>query len=289
MVELPNYAPMVWGEMGLHWGQHTHIMGIINVTPDSFSGDGLADGGDPNEWAARAATQGARMVAEGATLLDVGGASSRPGAQPVPPEIELARVVPALHALRATVPAQVPIAIDTTSAAVARAALDAGATIINDISGLQADPDLAPLVAQAGVPVVIMANMRGQIRREIISDTVRYLARGSEVALAAGVAWEHIILDPGFGFGPTPAENMTLIRRLDALLALGRPILLGVSRKSTLGRLLGNAPVTERLEASLAAAVAGVLHGAAIVRVHDVAATARALAVADALRYGMQA
>jgi dihydropteroate synthase len=289
MVASPTYAPMAWDTLSLEWGKHTHIMGIVNITPDSFADDGLAEAGDPDEWAARAAAQGARMVAEGAAILDVGGASSRPGAAPVPAEIERTRVVPALHALRAAVPANLPIAIDTTSATVARAALDAGANMINDISGLQFDPDLAPLAAEYGVPVVIMANMRGQVRREIISDTTRYLARGIERALAAGVAWEHIILDPGFGFGPTPAENMTLIRHLDALLTLGRPILLGVSRKSTLGRLLGNAPVADRLEASLAAAVAGVLHGAAIVRVHDVAATARALAVADALRYGMPA
>lgn len=287
MMQQPTYAPTTWGNMALEWGQRTQIMGIINVTTDSFSGDGLVDIGEPDEWAARAAAQGARMVAEGATLLDVGGASSRPGADPVPEELEIARVVPALHALRAAVPDTLPIAIDTTSAAVARAALDAGANIINDISGLQADPELALVAAERGVPVVIMANMRGQVRREIISDTTRYLARGIETALAAGVAWERVIIDPGFGFGPTPAENMTLIRHLDALLTLGRPILLGVSRKSTLGRLLGDAPVTDRLEASLAAAVAGVLHGAAIVRVHDVAATTRALAVADALRYGM--
>jgi dihydropteroate synthase len=261
-------------------------MGIVNVTPDSFSGDGLAQG-DPAAWARDAAAQGARMVAEGARIIDVGGASTRPGAAVISPDAEIARVVPAITALRAAIPAHVPISIDTTSVAVAQAALQAGANMINDISGLHFEPELAQVAATAGVPVVIMANMRSAERHEIIGDVTRYLAQGVETALGAGVLWERIILDPGFGFGNMPAQNMALIRELDALLALGRPLLLGVSRKSTLGHLLGDAPVEDRLEASLAAAVAGVMWGAACVRVHDVAATARALRVADALVYGL--
>jgi dihydropteroate synthase len=291
----PNYPPTIWGDHALIWGRRTLIMGIVNVTPDSFSGDGLAVGDDSAAWAARAAEQGARQVAEGADIIDVGGASSRPHALAVPPEVEAARVVPAIRALRAALPASVPISVDTTSVAVARAALVEGASMLNDISGMHAEPEMAHLAAEAGMPVVIMANLRGVpmtrrdgiTRRDVVQDVADYLVRGIERAVARGVPREHIIVDPGFGFGPTPAENMTLVRRLDELLALGRPILLGVSRKSTLGLLLGGAPVEERLEASLAAAVAGVLRGAALVRVHDVRATARALKVADALRYGM--
>jgi dihydropteroate synthase len=261
-------------------------MGIVNVTPDSFSGDGLARG-DPAAWARDAAAQGQQMVAAGAHSIDVGGASTRPGATPISADAEIARVVPAIAALRATLPAHIPISVDTTSVVVAQAAISAGANLINDISGLHFEPELAQVAAQAGVPVVIMANMRGAERHDLMSDVTRYLARGIEMALRAGVPWDHLILDPGFGFGNTPAQNVALIRELDTLLALGRPLLLGVSRKSTLGQLLGDAPAEDRLEASLAAAVAGVLRGAACVRVHDVPATARALRVADAIVYGM--
>ena len=283
----PKYPPTIWDTFQLTWNVHTFIMGIVNVTPDSFSGDGLAEGDDPDQWATRAVQQGLRQVAEGADMLDVGGASSRPGAAAVPPAQEMARVIPALRALRAAVPQHIPISVDTTSAVVARTALTAGANILNDISGLHAEPELAQVAAEAGVPLILMANMRGISRFDVIADATRYLARGMERALAAGVAWERIILDPGFGFGNTPAQNIALLRHLDALQALGRPLLLGVSRKSTLVHLLGDAPVAERLEASLAAMVTGVLHGAAIVRVHDVLASARALRVADAVVYGM--
>lgn len=287
MLEVPAYPATIWGDHALVWGKRTLIMGIVNVTPDSFSGDGLAMEDDPAAWAERAAAQGVRQVAEGADIIDVGGASSRPRAPAVAPEVEAARVVPAIRALRAALPAPIPISVDTTSTTVARAALAAGASMLNDISGLHAETAMAQVAAAAGVPVVIMANMRGIQRHDVVQDVAHYLARGMQRAVAAGVPRDHIIVDPGFGFGPTPAENITLVRRLDELLVLGRPILLGVSRKSTLGTLLGGAPVADRLEASLAAAVAGALHGAALVRVHDVLATARALKVADALRYGM--
>ncbi len=295
MLEEPLYPATIWGDHALVWGKRTLIMGIVNVTPDSFSGDGLAAEDDPAAWAERAMAQGMRQVAEGADIIDVGGASSRPRAPVIAPEVEAARVVPAIRALRAALSAPIPISIDTTSVAVARAALAAGASMLNDISGLHAEPELAQVAAAAGVPVVIMANMRGVpmtrgdgiARRDVVHDVAHYLARGIQRAEAAGVPRAHIIVDPGFGFGPTPAENITLVRRLNELLALDRPILLGVSRKSTLGTLLGGAPVEDRMEASLAAAVVGVLRGAALVRVHDVRATARALKVADAIRYGM--
>jgi dihydropteroate synthase len=282
----PSYSPTTWGDFRLEWSRRTLIMGIINVTPDSFSGDGLARGENPDAWAELAAKQGQKQVIEGADIIDVGGASSRPNAEMVTPEVETARVVPAIRALRAALPAHIPISVDTTSVAVAKAALAAGANLLNDISGLHAEPEMGLLAADVGVPLIIMANMRGIKKHDVVAEVARYLVRGLDHALAAGVPWEHIILDPGFGFGNTPAENMELVRRLDELLALGRPLLLGVSRKSTLGHVLGDAPVEKRLEASLAAAVAGVERGAAMVRVHDVRATWRALHVADTLRYG---
>jgi dihydropteroate synthase len=284
----PHYPPTSWGDFHLAWGQRTSIMGIVNVTPDSFSGDGLAQGDDVAAWAAQAMAQGLQQVAEGADIIDVGGASSRPDAQAVPLEVEVARVVPAIRALRAALPRHIPISVDTTSVAVAQAALAAGANMLNDISGLHAEPEIARVAAEAGVPVIVMANMRGIAKDDVVAEVARYLARGRDRALAAGVPMERIILDPGFGFGNTPAENMTLVRRFSDFLALDRPLLLGVSRKSTLGYVLCDAPVADRLEASLAAAVAGVLGGAALVRVHDVRATQRALRVADVLRYGMQ-
>jgi dihydropteroate synthase len=280
-------APTIWSRFHLEWGAQTWVMGIVNVTPDSFSGDGLATAAAREEWARQAAAQGLRQAQEGARIIDIGGASSRPNAPAIAPELEISRVVPAIRALAAVLPPDIPISIDTTSATVAHAALAAGAQLINDITGLRGDPSLAMVAAQAGVPVVLMANRRLVEHHEVVSDVTRYLADSIARALAAGVPWEHIILDPGFGFGNSPAENITLIRQLRDLQALGRPILLGVSRKSTLGHIIGDAPVADRLEASLAAAVAGVLHGAAIVRVHDVLATVRAVRVTDAIVYGL--
>ena len=285
-MEIRTPSPTVWGDHRLEWGTQTFIMGIVNVTPDSFSGDGLAADQAPDAWAERAAAQGTRMVAEGAHIVDVGGASSRPGAPRLSVAIESARVVPAIRALAASLPPHIPISIDTDQAEVAHEALAAGASIVNDISGLRHDAAMAATVVAAGVPVIAMANMRLVPHHAVVSDVTRYLADSIERALAAGIAWDHIIIDPGFGFGNTPAENIMLLRHLGALRALERPILLGVSRKSTLGHLLGDAPVEDRLEASLAAAVAGILQGADIIRTHDVAATVRAMRVADAIARG---
>lgn len=281
-MEPQRLPPTVWQRFRLDWGRRTWIMGIVNMTPDSFSGDGLAGSAAPEQWAERAVAQAQRMVADGARLLDVGGASSRPNAPDVPLAEELARIVPAVRAISAALP-DVPISVDSTRVEVAQAAIAAGAALINDVSGLHAEPQMASVAAQAGVPVVIMANMRGVQRHDLFADITRYLAMGIETALAAGVPWEHLILDPGFGFGLTQEENIALLRHLDRLVALGRPLLLGTSRKSTLGALLGDAPPAERVEASIASAVAGVLRGADIVRVHDVRATARALKIADVI------
>ncbi|MDQ2715285.1 MAG: dihydropteroate synthase, partial [Chloroflexota bacterium] len=209
VVSLP---PTIWGEHRLDWGQRTYVMGVVNVTPDSFSGDGLA----PDDLAEsataremlvqRAVKQAEQFVAGGATLIDVGGASTRPHAVQTAPEQELARVLPVIQALSDTLSPEVLISVDTYRAEVARQALDAGACIINDIWGLRHDPAMATVASEHAVPVVLMANMRGYQKREIVSDVVRFLARSIDQALETGIAWEHIIIDPGIGFGTTPAE-----------------------------------------------------------------------------------
>lgn len=259
------------------WGRRTYVMGIINVTPDSFSGDGLAGQLDAVVERAQA------MVEAGADLIDVGGESTRPGHTPVPAEEELRRVIPAIQALAQTIP--VPISIDTSKAIVAEAALKAGASIINDVRGLQADPDMAPLAARAGVPVIIMHDRKIESAERLIPDIVRELARRIEHALAAGIAWERIIIDPGFGFGKTPDLNLLLLRRLRELTVLGRPILVGTSRKSMIGHVLGTPP-EDRLEGTAATVALAIANGADIVRVHDVPQMVRVVRMADAVVRG---
>lgn len=278
------FPPFAWGRWRLEWGRATHVMGIVNVTPDSFSGDGiLRQELTEDEACARALAQARAFVEEGATLIDVGGESTRPGFAPLEPEEEARRVLPAIRQLAAGLPSEVIISIDTYKAAVARQALAAGASMVNDIWGLQRDPEMAPLVAESGVPVVIMANMRETERREIVSDVMRFLARSIDLALAAGVAWEQIILDPGIGFGTTPEENLSLLRRLGELRALGRPILLGTSRKRTIGLILGNVPPEERVEGTAATVALGIAQGADMVRVHDVHEMMRVVKISDAI------
>lgn len=281
LVALP---PVVWGHWRLDWGLSTHVMGIINVTPDSFSGDGLLNGElEQGEVLARVLEQARGFIAEGATLLDIGGESTRPGFAPLALDEEVRRVIPVIRHLVTHLPSEVIISIDTYKADVARQALQAGASMINDIWGLQRDPDMAALVAESGVPVVIMANMRDTVRREIVSDVLRFLARSIDLALAAGIAWEQIILDPGIGFGTTADENLTLLRRLGELRALGRPILLGTSRKRTIGLVLGNLPPEERVEGTAATVALGIAQGADIVRVHDVREMMRVVKMSDAI------
>lgn len=281
---LPTFAPVTWGHWHLDWGQSTHVMGIINVTPDSFSGDGiLSTVPEQDDVAVRALKQARAFVAEGALLVDVGGESTRPDFTALPLEEEARRVIPVIRHLVTNLPPQVIISIDTYKAEVARQALEAGAGLVNDIWGLQRDPEMAALVAERGVPVVLMANMRGSERREIVSDVLRFLARSIDLALAAGVAWERIIVDPGIGFGTTSAENLTLLRRLGELRALGRPILLGTSRKKTIGLVLGNLPPEERVEGTAATVALGIAQGADIVRVHDVHEIARVVKMSDAI------
>jgi dihydropteroate synthase len=282
-----SFAPMIWDHHRLEWGQRTHVMGILNVTPDSFAGDGLInDTLPPNIVIERAVAQARAFVAEGAALLDVGGESTRPRAAPLALEQELERVIPVIHALATIISEEVIISIDTYKAEVARQALDAGASLVNDITGLRGDPAMAALVGARGIPVVLMANMRGYDRHEIVSDVMRQLSGSIDAALAAGIAWDHLIIDPGIGFGTTPQENLTLLRRLAELRALGRPILLGTSRKSTIGLILGGVPPDERVEGTAATVALGIAQGADIMRVHDVHAMMRVVKMADAIVRG---
>ena len=282
-----SLQPTVWGDHRLEWGRQTHVMGIINVTPDSFSGDGLVENAlTQEEIVQQALAQAQTFVAEGATLIDVGGESTRPHAAPVSLEQELARVLPVIRALYTTLPKDIMTSIDTYKAEVARAALDAGACIVNDIWALRRDPNMAALISERRVPVILMANMRGYRKHEIVSDVTRFLAGSINLALDAGIAWEHLIIDPGIGFGTTPEENLTLLRRLGELRALGRPILLGTSRKSTIGLVLGGLPAHERIEGTAATVALGIAQGADIVRVHDIHEMMRVVKMSDAIVRG---
>jgi dihydropteroate synthase len=279
--------PTIWANHRLEWGQRTYVMGIVNVTPDSFSGDGLAgESLAEDALIRRAITQAQKFVAEGATFIDVGGESTRPHAQPVLAEQEMARVIPVITALREALPEEAILSIDTYKAEVAEQALRAGAHVINDIWGLRHDPAMALVAAEHGVPVVLMANMRGWQKREIVSDVMRFLAGSIERALAAGIAWGRIIVDPGIGFGMTVQEDLTMLRRLGELRALGRPILLGTSRKSHIGRVLGGLPASERLEGTAASVALSIAQGADIVRVHDVHEMMRVVRMSDAIVRG---
>jgi dihydropteroate synthase len=263
------------------WGERTFVMGILNITPDSFSGDGLLTNDDPVTTAVERARA---MVDEGADLLDVGGESTRPGHAPVDAADETTRVVPVVRALRAALP-QIPLSVDTTKADVAAAALDAGAALVNDVWGVDTDPARLRLAVRRGVPVVLMHNRVEARYDDVVTEVVAELKAAVDRAVALGVPEDAVIVDPGIGFGKTPEHNLALLRDLAALRALGRPVLLGTSRKSTLGRLLG-LPVEERLEATLTTTALGIAAGVDIVRVHDVRANVRAARMADAIVRG---
>lgn len=285
----PDISPTTWGAHTLIWGARTHIMGIVNVTPDSFSRDGLAfEGASRDEIVRAAVAKARRMVEDGATLLDIGGESTRPSTvdePPLPPEVERERVLPVIEALAGELPPSVLLSIDTYKASVAAAALDAGAHLVNDIWGLHADPDMAPLVGERGVPVILMSNLRGQSRHEPVSDVTRRLSSSIELALGAAIAWERIILDPGFGFGLAGEQNLRVMARLGALRSLGRPLLVGTSRKAHIGLVLGT-PVEDRVEGTAATVALCIAQGADIVRVHDVRQMARVARMADAVVRG---
>jgi dihydropteroate synthase len=264
------------------------LVGVLNVTPDSFS-----DGGDFLD-PAKAAPRAATMLDEGAEVIDVGGESTRPGSDPVPHEEEVRRVVPAIRAILADRPDAI-VSIDTYRAATAEAALEAGARIVNDVTALRGDPRMASLAAEAGCPLILM-HMLGEPKtmqrdpryKDVVREVRGFLAARAEHAIAAGVEPENVILDPGIGFGKTLDHNLDLLANLDALVATGYPVLVGTSRKSSLGALAARAdrtgvvpPAPDRLEGSIATAVWSLLRGAAMVRVHDVAATVRALDIVD--------
>ncbi len=289
------------GSREFRWGERTYIMGILNTTPDSFSGDGLlADvtltSGEAVEHAVR---QGLAFLEQGADILDIGGESTRPGSTPIDAATELARVMPVIHALRAQTDA--PLSIDTYRATVARAALDAGADMVNDVWGLQMDPELASLVAEWKVPVVIMHNHSkpkdaqqeerlggryvGAHYQDLLGDILRELRAQVETAERAGIGCERIIVDPGIGFGKTVEQNLKLLNHADELRVLGTPVLLGPSRKSFIGYTL-NLPPQERLEGTAAAVAMSIARGADIVRVHDVQPMVRLARMTDAILRG---
>jgi dihydropteroate synthase len=258
----------------------TKLMGVVNVTPDSFSDGGLYL--DPEA----AISHGRELAAAGAEILDVGGESTRPGAEPVAAEEELRRVVPVIDGLRDL---NCEISVDTSKAAVAAAALDAGATIVNDVTALRGDPGMAPLCAERGATVVLM-HMLGEPRTmqedprydDVVAEVKAFLAGRLQAATAAGIAEERVWLDPGIGFGKTAAHNMELLRRLGELRELGRPLVIGTSRKSFIGRVDGSA-ADERLGGTIASSVLAAAEGAEVLRVHDVAEMRQALAVAAAI------
>jgi len=274
------------GELELRWGERTYVMGILNVTPDSFSGDGV--GYDVEAAVARAK----QLAEEGADIIDIGGESTRPNAQPVSAEEELRRVIPVIERLAGEL--SVPMSIDTTKSEVARRALAAGARMLNDQRGLKGDPRLAELAVEWRVPIVLMSNQRDKggydaaLKRDTadyadpITEIINSLKGSLKIAAEAGVPGENIIIDPGIGFGKSWQHDLEIIRRLGELTGLGKPILLGPSGKSFIGRVL-DLPVSERLPGTAAAVAIGIAHGADMVRVHDVRQIVRVCRMSDAI------
>lgn len=258
----------------LVWGRRTYVMGVINLAPDSFSGDGLA--GD----VPAAVEQARRMEAEGADMLDVGAESTRPGSIPISAAAEAARLLPALEAICRAV--RIPVSVDTYKAPVARQAISAGASLVNDVWGLLADGAMARVIAESGVPAILMHNQREARYDDVVLDVISGLRRVADIARAAGIPDRNIILDPGIGFGKTADHNLELLRRLPELGELGYPLLLGVSRKSTIGRVLG-LPAEDRVEGTAAAVALSIAGGADMVRVHDVKQMVRVARMTDAI------
>ncbi len=291
-------APLTIGPLTCEWGTRTYVMGILNVTPDSFSGDGLVARLEPGSPALvdAALRQARQMVDEGADILDVGGESTRPGSTPLPADEELRRVLPVVTRLARELP--VAISIDTYKAAVAEAALDAGAHMVNDVWALSRDPELAPLVARRGVPVILMHNRsrlseatvdaqlggryQGTAYTDLLGEVIAELRERAEAAQAAGIARERIIVDPGIGFGKTVEQNLELLDRLAELRSLGYPLLIGTSRKSFTGYTL-SLPPDQRVEGTAASVALAIDRGADIVRVHDVQTMVRVARLTDAV------
>lgn len=286
--------PLKTGNTLFEWGTRTYVMGILNITPDSFSGDGLMTKGDAVEASLE---QAKRFVAAGATLLDVGGESTRPGSEPISVEEERRRVLPVIKTLVEKLPGCL-ISIDTYKAVIADEALKAGAHWVNDVWSLRADPELREVVAKTGCPVILMHNrssptsveVRAQLGSayigaeytDLVEDVKRELLESVALARQAGIPDEHIILDPGIGFGKKVEHNLELINRLDEIRALGFPVLLGASRKSFIGFTL-DLPADQRLEGTAAAVAVGITRGADLIRVHDVETMTRVAKMTDAL------
>ncbi|WP_337311379.1 dihydropteroate synthase [Candidatus Aeolococcus gillhamiae] len=275
-------APVRAGDHLLDFSRRTLVMGILNVTPDSFAGDSLYDD------VVRTVERARSFVDSGADLLDIGGESTRPNSQPISAAEEMTRVLPALRTVCAAV--DVPVSIDTRKAEVAAAAIAEGAVIVNDIWGLRGDPGMTDvLAAHPEVAVIAMHNQHGTEYGDLMEDICAALRESVRIAGAHGVSADRIVVDPGFGFAKTAAQNLELMRRLRELRGLGRPVLLGPSRKSTIGAILGGMPPPERVEGTLALLALAVEGGVSMVRVHDVAAAVRAVRVADAVVRGTPA
>jgi len=268
-------APLRLGSKTLDFGVRTFVMGIINMAPDSFAGDGLTD---PEA----ALTRGLEFRDAGADILDVGGRSTRPGAPPVGVEEELRRTIPAIRILSA---AGMPISIDTSSARVADAAIDAGASMVNDVTALRGDPAMGPVIAASGAAVVLMDRDDRWNMPDVVAGTLDFLRRRIGAAAGYHIVEDRIIVDPGYGFGLTIEQNMEILRCLGTFAALGRPLLVGTSRKGSIGRVL-NLPVHERLEGTAATMVVAIMHGADIIRVHDVRSMVRLERMTDIIVRG---
>ncbi|MBI4225260.1 MAG: dihydropteroate synthase [Candidatus Sungbacteria bacterium] len=274
------------GNKEFQWGERTYVMGVINMTPDSFSGDGLAQNIEAAVDLALA------MQQDGADIIDVGGESTRPagavygkGAESVSAEEELRRVLPVIRRLKEVL--TIPVSIDTYKAEVARKAVAEGASLINDVWGLKRDPELAKVAVETGVALVVMHNQEGYAYGDLISEVLQGLRHSVEIALAAGVPEDHIIVDPGIGFGKTAEHNLEILRRLEYVKKeLNRPLLLGASRKSFIGTVLGGLPPDERVEGTAATLAIAIAKGADMVRVHDVKQMARVCRMSDAIVRG---
>ncbi|RJQ14388.1 MAG: dihydropteroate synthase [Nitrospiraceae bacterium] len=278
---------LIWKDYCFDFSQRTYVMGILNVTPDSFSDGGKFFSKD------HAVKQALGMEEEGADIIDIGGESTRPGAEKISVKEEIKRIVPVIGALATKT--NIPISVDTYKSEVAKAALSAGASMVNDISGLRFDKKMSRVVAENRVPVVIM-HIKGTPRNmqkapaytALVPEIMDYLREGIELARNAGVPDDKIIIDPGIGFGKTVGHNLELIKRLNEFAGFEKPVLLGPSRKSFIGKILGDLPVEERLEGTAAAIAVGIFNGANIIRVHDVKEMAQVAKVADAIRRGVE-
>jgi len=274
---------LTWKNFSLDFSKKTYIMGILNVTPDSFADGGLYF--DKSSAIERAY----QIVEEGADIIDIGGESTRPGSEPISIKEELIRTIPLIEAISKKI--KVPISIDTYKSEVAKAALDAGASMVNDISGLRFDPKMTDVVSEYKVPVVIM-HIKGKpqdmqqnpVYEALIPEIIDYFRMGMKIASGAGISEDKIIIDPGIGFGKTFDHNLEIINNLREFTFLEKPILVGPSRKAFIGKILGDAPATERLEGTAAAVSISIINGANVVRVHDVKEMVKVAKVADAVK-----